>query len=270
MTLTTLAVPPPHSAACHGQHSGPESEFPAHPVQTAGTCCGGDVSTLGRRTDASTCPAPSAETGLAEEGSALGGGLLAKAYARWRAPILRGLARVRGGDAEDALHDGAVKWIAARPALASCDQQGAYLRRTVMNTVADEYREHHAGRRLQTLPLADAEEAGHPMASDESDCPLQLTAQRQRLERLAEALDELPERQREAFVLCRFDGLTQEDVAARMQISRRMVVKHLSRAVAYCEVRVRYASLAQMQALHRPTEAGEELAQATDADPGCR
>ena len=139
-----------------------------------------------------------------------------------------------------------------------------------MNTVADEYREHHAGRRLQTLPLADAEEAGHAMASDESQCPLQLSAQRQRLERLREALAELPERQREAFVLCRFDGLTQEDVAARMQISRRMVVKHLSRAVAYCEVRVRYASLAQMQELHRPTKAGEALAPAIDADFPCR
>ncbi|UQA72615.1 sigma-70 family RNA polymerase sigma factor [Stenotrophomonas maltophilia] len=228
------------------------------------------MSTLGRGTDSNAEQASSTEPGIPEDALPTGGNLLAKAYARWRGPILRGLARVRGADGEDALHDGAVKWIAACPALESCDQQGAYLRRTVMNTVADEYREHHAGRRLQTLPLADAEEAGHAMASDESQCPLQLSAQRQRLERLREALAELPERQREAFVLCRFDGLTQEDVAARMQIARRMVVKHLSRAVAYCEVRVRYASLAQMQELHRPTKAGEALAPAIDADFPCR
>ena len=49
-------------------------------------------------------------------------------------------------------------------------------------------------------------------------------AHQQRLARLGEALQELPERQREAFVLSRFDGLTQDEVAARMQISRRMVV----------------------------------------------
>ena len=239
-------------------------------MQTAGICPEGDVSTLGRGTGSNAEQASTTEPGIPEDALPTGGNLLAKAYARWRGPILRGLARVRGADGEDALHDGAVKWIAACPALESCDQQGAYLRRTVMNTVADEYREHHAGRRLQTLPLADAEEAGHAMASDESQCPLQLSAQRQRLERLREALAELPERQREAFVLCRFDGLTQDDVAARMQISRRMVVKHLSRAVAYCEVRVRYASLAQMQELHRPTKAGEALAPAIDADFPCR
>ncbi|HEL2977277.1 TPA: sigma-70 family RNA polymerase sigma factor [Stenotrophomonas maltophilia] len=232
------------------------------------------MSALGRDTaededHAATSPAAVARP---DADSPAAGGILAKAYARWRRPILRSLTRFRGaaGDGEDALHDGAVKWIAAHPALDSCDQQGAYLRRTVLNTVADQYREHHAGRRLQTLPLADAEEAGHCMASDESQCPLQLAAHRQRLQRLAEALAELPERQREAFVLCRFDGLTQGDVAARMQISRRMVVKHLSRAVAYCEVRVRYASLAQMQALHRPSEPGEALAPAIDADLPCR
>ena len=44
-------------------------------------------------------------------------------------------------------------------------------------------------------------------------------------------------------MLSRFDGLTQDEVAARMQISRRMVVKHLARAIAYCEVRVHYARL---------------------------
>ncbi len=228
------------------------------------------MSTLGRGTGSNADRASSTEAGIPEDASPMGGNLLAKAYARWRGPILRSLARVRGADGEDALHDGAVKWLAANPALASCDQQGACFRRTVMNTVADEYREHTAGRRLQTLPLADAEDAVQAIASDESQCPLQLSAQRQRLERLREALAELPERQREAFVLCRFDGLTQEDVAARMQISRRMVVKHLSRAVAYCEVRVRYASLAQMQELHQPSGTGKALAPAIDADFPCR
>ncbi|WP_285316521.1 RNA polymerase sigma factor [Stenotrophomonas maltophilia group sp. Smal35] len=240
----------------------------------ADPCNGDAVSALGRDTaeDMEGPDASSVAAARPDADSTATGGILAKAYERWRRPILRSLTRFRGSvvDSEDALHDGAVKWIAAHPALDSCDKQGAYLRRTVMNTVADEYREHHAGRRLQVVPLADAEEAGHAMAGDESQCPLQVTAQRQRLQRLAQALSELPERQREAFVLCRFDGLTQDDVAARMQISRRMVVKHLSRAVAYCEVRVRYASLAQMQALHRPTGAGEALAPATDADLSCR
>jgi RNA polymerase sigma-70 factor (ECF subfamily) len=179
---------------------------------------------------------------------------IAKAYARWRLPLMRGLARFKGsiGSAEDALHDGVVKWVAANPALDSSDEQGAYLRRTVLNGVADEFRERKAGRRLQTVSLDEAEEGVRALAAGDASCPMRAAAHQQRLARLGEALQELPERQREAFVLSRFDGLTQDEVAARMQISRRMVVKHLARAIAYCEVRVHYATVAQMQQLHRP------------------
>ena len=181
---------------------------------------------------------------------------IAKAYARWRLPLMRGLARFKGsiGSAEDALHDGVVKWVAADPALDSADEQGAYLRRTVLNGVADEFRERRAGRRLQTVSLDEAEAGMQALATDEASCPMRAAAHQQRLERLAEAMQELPERQREAFVLSRFDGLTQDEVAARMQISRRMVVKHLARAIAYCEVRVHYATVAQMRQLHRPAD----------------
>lgn len=179
---------------------------------------------------------------------------IAKAYSRWRLPIMRGLARFKGniGSAEDALHDGVVKWVAANPALDSSDERGAYLRRTVLNGVADEFRERKAGRRLQTVPFDEAEEGGQALVADDASCPMHAAAHQQRLQRLGEALNELPERQRVAFVLSRFDGLTQDEVAVRMQISRRMVVKHLARAIAYCEVRVHYATVAQMQQLHRP------------------
>ncbi|MGS1107360.1 RNA polymerase sigma factor [Achromobacter anxifer] len=192
---------------------------------------------------------------------------IAKAYARWRLPLMRGLARFKGsiGSAEDALHDGVVKWVAANPALDSTDEQGAYLRRTVLNGVADEFRERKAGRRLQTVSFDEAEE-GQALAAGDASCPMRAAAHQQRLERLGAALQELPERQREAFVLCRFDGLTQDEVAARMQISRRMVVKHLARAIAYCEVRVHYATVAQMQQLHRPVGDGAGLDNNNNSD----
>jgi RNA polymerase sigma-70 factor (ECF subfamily) len=102
------------------------------------------------------------------------------------------------------------------------------------------------------VSLDEAEEGVRALAAGDASCPMRAAAHQQRLARLGEALQELPERQREAFVLSRFDGLTQDEVAARMQISRRMVVKHLARAIAYCEVRVHYATVAQMQQLHRP------------------
>ena len=196
---------------------------------------------------------------------------LAKAYARWRLPLLRGLARFKGsiGSAEDALHDGVVKWVAANPALDSIDEQGAYLRKTVHNGVADEFREREAGRRLRTVSLDELGEDAHGWAADEASCPMRAAAHQQRLQRLAEALRELPERQREAFVLSRFDGLTQDEIAGRMQISRRMVVKHLARAIAYCEVRVHYATVAQMQQMHRfaADDGGPDNNNKSDATP---
>ena len=165
--------------------------------------------------------------------------------------LLRGLARFKGriGSAEDALHDGVVKWVAADPALASTDEQGAYLRKTVLNGVADEFRERQAAGACGPFRRGRRRRAGHDerrgLVSDARGGASAAAGA------LGEALQELPERQREAFVLSRFDGLTQDEVAARMQISRRMVVKHLARAIAYCEVRVHYATVAQMQR-HRP------------------
>ncbi len=50
-------------------------------------------------------------------------------------------------------------------------------------------------------------------------------------QRLARWLAELPERQREAIVLSRFDGLSHEEVAAVMQISPRTVNNHIVRGV---------------------------------------
>lgn len=195
------------------------------------------------------------------------GGAIAKAYARWRLPLLRSLARFKGsvGSAEDALHDGVVKWAAADPALRSTEEHGAYLRQTVLNGVADEFRERQAGRRVQTVALDDA--GAETWATGDEACPMRTAAHRQRLQRLGEALQELPERQREAFVLNRFDGLTQDEVAERMGISRRMVVKHLARAIAYCEVRVHYATATQMARHHGAPDVRDGRDDQNDRDP---
>ncbi|MCB5362410.1 sigma-70 region 4 domain-containing protein [Pusillimonas sp. CC-YST705] len=53
-------------------------------------------------------------------------------------------------------------------------------------------------------------------------------------------MEELPERQRETFVLHRFDGLVYEEIAARMHISRALVNKLISQAMAYCRLLVNY------------------------------
>lgn len=48
-------------------------------------------------------------------------------------------------------------------------------------------------------------------------------------------IDGLPARCREAFVLNRFEGLSHQEVADRMGISRNMVAQHVVRAVLACK-----------------------------------
>ncbi|MNT73467.1 putative RNA polymerase sigma factor FecI [compost metagenome] len=60
----------------------------------------------------------------------------------------------------------------------------------------------------------------------------------QRLRLLQAAIDEMPARQREAFLLYRYDELRCEEIASRMGISVRAVEKHLQLALAHCKRRV--------------------------------
>lgn len=174
--------------------------------------------------------------------------LLAQAYESFRGPLLRFLQHRLGDrhDAEDAVQESFTRLAAAGRA-PSPDKQRPYLFQIAANLLRDRARE---GRRQGTMKMVSFDDPAidtDNLPSDESACPVTSTEHRERLDRLAQALRELPERQREAFVLHRFDGMTQDEVAEHMGISRRMVGKHLSRALAYCELRVHYASVEQME-----------------------
>jgi len=56
---------------------------------------------------------------------------------------------------------------------------------------------------------------------------------RQQLRLVAAAIDELPPRCREAFLLSAFDGLANGEIAIRLGISRNMVEKHLMKALLH-------------------------------------
>ncbi|WP_264048334.1 RNA polymerase sigma factor [Methylobacterium flocculans] len=62
---------------------------------------------------------------------------------------------------------------------------------------------------------------------------------RQELRRLAAAIDTLPARCREVFLLVRFESLSNGEAAIRLGISRNMVEKHLIKALLHCRHRCR-------------------------------
>jgi RNA polymerase sigma factor (sigma-70 family) len=54
------------------------------------------------------------------------------------------------------------------------------------------------------------------------------------LERLSQALAQLPPQCRQAFLMNRIDGLTHADIAARLSISTKTVQRHIERALRLC------------------------------------
>ena len=69
------------------------------------------------------------------------------------------------------------------------------------------------------------------MFAEELDAPDQLLIIRQRDLLIRKALHGLPEKQQQAFLLSREEGLTYEKIAERMGVARTTVKEHISRAM---------------------------------------
>lgn len=186
-------------------------------------------------------------------------------YARWRAPLARMMRRYFGSAAEveDATQEVFARLAATGKAIAPGDEQ-PYLRRAARNVAIDGWRKSAQREGLQRVALE--EDSDTPDLSTDACHTDAHAAHSQLLARLDQAIQELPARQREAFTLHRIEGHTVEETALRMGISTRMVVKHLSRGLAYCQVRVSYASSAQMRQMHVVLSGAEEAADAADGD----
>lgn len=109
----------------------------------------------------------------------------------------------------------------------------AYLYRIVINLARDERRQ--AGRRAQHLNQdSNMEDLPDARPSIESEID-----EHRELRLLQQAVDELPPRCREVFVLRKYHALEQALIAERLGISRSMVEKHLRKGLVYCRQRVK-------------------------------
>lgn len=151
---------------------------------------------------------------------------------RYRLPLLRFFEK-RTGDAcpaeiEDLTQEVFLR-LAGSPGLDSVERMEAYLFTAAANLLRDRHRRritHAAGAHE---PYDEAVHGG----SVELPGPERVALDRQYIDRLADALHELPERTRTVFVLYHLENLPHTEIARRLGIAVRTIEKHVFRANAH-------------------------------------
>jgi RNA polymerase sigma-70 factor (ECF subfamily) len=136
------------------------------------------------------------------------------------------------GAAHDVVHDTYLR-LQGLDAVPEIRNPRAYLFRVADNIALDRLRAD--GRRHSRFVAAELGE-DRPSADPSAE---EILTQRQRVRLLALAIDELPPRQREVFLMHKFDGLSHAEISRRLGITRSMVEKHVMRALAFCRDRLK-------------------------------
>lgn len=163
--------------------------------------------------------------------------MVSSAYRAFHAELLRffGKRLDSSADAADLAQDAFAQWLGWREGR-PVEQPRAFLFQIARNLLRDHWRRQRVCPRNEDG--ADAEQLLGGMVDERQTSPQEQFEQQQRLCSLAQALEDLPPRRREAFVLHKFDGLSQAEVARRMGISLSMVEKHIASALLHCKRRL--------------------------------
>lgn len=154
---------------------------------------------------------------------------LTKHYANLKLRVTRLLGN--GDLAGDALQDTWMR-LNSKEEDGPIHSPGSYLVRMAVNIAVDMQR-----REGRSLPF-DEVNALMELA-DPSPGPMQASEARSDLAVVVEILRRMPKRQREVIVLVRWEGLTQQEVAARLGVSLRTVEYEMKRAHDYLDNRIR-------------------------------
>ncbi|WP_454717940.1 RNA polymerase sigma factor [Caulobacter segnis] len=161
-------------------------------------------------------------------------------YEQKRANLVRFFSARLGSraEAEDLIQDLYLK-ISAMEAAGPIDNPSALLHRMGSNLMLDRLRSQKRSgtrdnewRSVNTANFAGEEIADEPAADE-------IVAGRQRLKALVEAVEDLPEKTRQAFQLHKLEGHSHVETAKRMGISVSTVEKHISSALKTLTRRLR-------------------------------
>lgn len=133
--------------------------------------------------------------------------------------------------AADLAQESYVRVLSAQASGQAVLDMRALLYRTARNLVIDQHRRtvHRQHENLHAL-----DELDQPLAPTHLQ-PEEILAYEQQARALVHAIESLPPRCREAFVLNRFDGLSHQQVAEHMGISKNMVAQHVARGILTCQ-----------------------------------
>lgn len=151
------------------------------------------------------------------------------AFNEQRAALTRFLARRLGCEAlaEDLAQE---TWLRlAGRGTAGIGNFRAYLFRIASNLAFDHQR--HAGLGIEV----EADAALVDRVADPTPTPETVALQRSEWERLLRAVDALPPRCREVFLLAKFEDLSYSEIAARLGIAKNTVMVHMVKALGCLE-----------------------------------
>lgn len=110
----------------------------------------------------------------------------------------------------------------------------AYLFKTATNLAIDRLRHRRVRRRVEQ----DEAQEAWPAARGDGEDPAKLLLARELTLQLMKFLQELPPKCREVFSLHRLEGIPQQEVAARLGFSDRMVRRYITYTMVYCRLRL--------------------------------
>jgi RNA polymerase sigma factor (sigma-70 family) len=111
----------------------------------------------------------------------------------------------------------------------------AYLFKIAANLAVDRLRHRRVRQRAEERPELFAESGP---TCNEMDNPAKQLLVREQADRLLGYLRELPIKCQHVFVLHRFEGAPQHEVASRLGISERMVRRYVTYTMVYCHLRL--------------------------------